>query len=92
MKPCPNCGAHRDDDDDYCPVCGETFPAPHISETSGPPWYERTGYVVTYVFLAWPIALYGLYQRNNWDQNADQWMLVGCLVMAGLWSALLRLV
>ncbi|WP_146109993.1 hypothetical protein [Salinibacter sp. 10B] len=91
MKRCPNCDAHREDDDDYCPVCGETFPAPHISEPSGPPWYTRTGYMIVYVFLLWPVALYGLYRRDAWDQNADQWMLAGCLIMAGLWSALLRM-
>ncbi len=92
MKRCPNCGAHREDDDDYCPVCGETFPAPHIAETSGPYWYERRAYMVTYVVLLWPVALYGLYQRDAWGQNADQWMLMGCLTMAVLWSLVLNVV
>lgn len=90
MKRCPNCDAHREDDDDHCPVCGETFPGPTISERTGPPWYERTGYMLTFLLLAWPVALYGLYRRDAWDRDADQWMLAGCLVMAGVWMLVLR--
>lgn len=90
MKRCPNCDAHREDDDDHCPVCGETFPGPTISERTGPPWYEHTGYMLTFLVLAWPVALYGLYQRDVWDQNTDQWMLAGCLVMAAVWVLMLR--
>lgn len=89
MKRCPNCDAHREDQDDYCPVCGETFSGPLMSEATGPPWYEQTSYMVTYVLLVWPVALYGLYQRDGWNQNADQWMLAGCLIMAGVWALLL---
>lgn len=90
MKRCPNCDAHREDDDDHCPVCGETFPGPTMSERTGPPWYERTGYMLTFLLLAWPIALYGLYRRDAWDRNADQWLLGGSLVMAAVWVLLLR--
>lgn len=90
MKRCPNCDAHREDDDDHCPVCGETFPGPTISERTGPPWHERTGYMLTFLLLAWPVALYGLYRRDAWDRDADQWMLAGCLVMAGVWMLVLR--
>jgi hypothetical protein len=90
MPRCPNCDAHRDEDDDYCPVCGETFPGPHLSEATGVRWYERTRLVGTLVLLCWPAALIGLYQRDAWDQNADQWLLAGCLVMAGVWVLLLR--
>lgn len=92
MKRCPNCAAHREDDDDFCPVCGETFTGPVISEAVGPPWYERAGYMLTYVLLLWPVALYGLHKRNALDQNQDQWMLGGCLVMAGVWAAVLQFV
>jgi len=90
MKRCPNCDAHREDEDDYCPVCGETFPGPTISERTGPPWYRRSGYMIAYVLLLWPIALYGLYQRDAWDRNGDQWMLAACLLMAGLWGLVLK--
>lgn len=89
MKRCPNCDAHREDDDDYCPVCGETFPAPHIAEATGPPWYERTGYILFFTVLVWPIALYGLYKRDAWDANVDQWMLAGCVIMALFWLTFL---
>lgn len=90
MKRCPNCDAHRADDDDYCPVCGETFPGPTMSERTGPPWYTYTEYMVAYVVLLWPVALVGLYQRDAWDRNADQWMLAGCLFMAVVWALVLR--
>lgn len=90
MKPCPNCGAHREDDEDFCPVCGETFPGPTMSERTGPVWYKRSDYMRAYVLLAWPIALYGLYKRDAWDENEDQWMLGGCLIMAAVWSALFQ--
>lgn len=90
MKRCPNCDAHRDDEDDHCPVCGEMFAGPMISERTGPPWYHRTSYMVFFMLLLWPVALVGLYRRDAWDQNADQWMLVGCLLMAGIWAVLLR--
>jgi predicted amidophosphoribosyltransferase len=90
MKRCPNCGAHREDDADYCGVCGETFPGPGISELSGPRWYNRPGYMVAFVVLLWPMALYGLYQRDQWDQNRDQWLLAGCIVMAAVWALVLR--
>jgi len=90
MKRCPNCDAHREDEDDYCPVCGETFPGPTMSERTGPPWYRRSDFMVAYVVLLWPVALYGLYRRDAWDRNADQWMLAGCLLMAGVWAVLFR--
>jgi hypothetical protein len=90
MKPCPNCGAHREDDDDYCPVCGETFAGPLLSEAAGPRWYRRTGLLSVLVVLLWPVALYGLYRRDAWDQNTDQWMLAACLLMAVVWGLLLR--
>lgn len=82
MTRCPSCGAHREESDDYCPVCGETFPGPLLSEATGPAWYERTGVLVTLMLIAWPLALIGLYQRNTWDRNLDQWVLAGCLVAA----------
>lgn len=85
MPRCPNCDAHCDEEDDYCPVCGETFPGPHLSEITGLRWYERNGFLLGVLFLAWPLALYGLYRRDAWDQNVDQWLLAGCLVMAGVW-------
>jgi hypothetical protein len=90
MKRCPNCDAHQEDDADYCPVCGETFPGPTMSVRTGPPWYAHTGYMLAFIVLLWPIALVGLYQRDSWDQNADQWMLAGCLGMAVVWTLLLR--
>lgn len=90
MKRCPNCGAHREDDDDYCPVCGETFPGPTISERTGPPWYQRSDFMIPYVLLLWPVALYGLYRRDAWDRNSDQWMLAVCLLMAGVWGLLIQ--
>lgn len=90
MTRCPNCGAHREEDDNYCPVCGEVFSGPMMSERTGPPWYQRTDFMMAYMILLWPVALYGLYRRDAWDQNKDQWMLGVCLVMAGVWGLLLR--
>lgn len=90
MTRCPNCGAHREEEDDHCPVCGEMFSGPMMSERTGPPWYRRTDFMIAYVLLLWPVALVGLYHRDAWDQNEDQWMLVGCLLMAGIWAVLLR--
>lgn len=90
MTRCPNCGAHREDDDDFCPVCGETFPGPLLSEATGPPWYERTGLLLGSLVLFWPLALYGLFRRDAWDRNTDQWILAGCLLMAGVWIVLLQ--
>jgi len=92
MTQCPNCGAHREEDDDYCPVCGETFPGPLLSEATGPRWYERPRLLTALILLAWPLALYGLYRRDAWDQNTDQWLLGGCLVMAAVWGLVLRFV
>jgi len=89
MTRCPSCGAHQDEDADYCPVCGETFPGPHLSEATGPPWYERTGLVLLLAVVVWPIALYALYERDAWDRNADQWLLGGTLVAAVTWALLL---
>ena len=91
MPRCPNCDAHRKADDDYCPVCGETLPGPHLSEATGPRWYERTRLLAALVLLLWPLALYGLYQRDDWDQNPDQWLLGGCLLAAVGWMLLFRL-
>jgi hypothetical protein len=91
MPRCPNCGAHRDEDDDYCPVCGETFAGPHLSEATGPRWYRRTGLLVALVLIVWPAALYGLYRRDAWDDNTDQWLLGACLLMAVVWTLVLRL-
>ena len=90
MTRCPNCDAHREDEDEYCPVCGEMFSGPTMSERTGPPWYQRTDFMMAYVLVLWPVALYGLYRRDAWDQNKDQWLLGGCLVMAGAWALLLR--
>ena len=89
MDRCPACGAHTEEYDDHCPVCGETFPGPHLSEATGPPWYERTGLLVILACTLWPLALYGLYRRDAWRRNADQWLLVGALVMAVTWALLL---
>ena len=90
MTRCPNCDAHREDEDEYCPVCGEMFSGPTMSERTGPPWYQRGDFMMAYVLMLWPVALYGLYRRDAWDQNKDQWLLGGCLVMAGAWALLLR--
>ena len=90
MIRCPNCDTPCDDEDDYCPICGEVFSGPMISERTGPPWYWRSDRMVAYVLLLWPVALYGLYRRDALDENADQWMLAGCLVMGGVWALLLR--
>jgi len=90
MPRCPNCSAHREEDDDHCPVCGETFPGPHLSEATGPYWYRQTGLLMALAVLLWPVALYGLYQRDAWDQNTDQWILGICLLMAVTWTLLLR--
>ena len=90
MTRCPNCDAHREDEDEYCPVCGEMISGPTMSERTGPPWYQRADFMMAYVLLLWPVALYGLYRRDAWDQNKDQWMLAGCLVMTGVWALLLR--
>jgi hypothetical protein len=90
MPRCPNCNAHCEEGDDYCPVCGETFPGPLLSEATGPRWYEHTGLLTALVLLAWPAALVGLYQRNAWDEDTDQWLLGGCLFMAVVWTLLLR--
>jgi len=91
MTRCPNCDAHREEDDDHCPVCGEMFSGPTMSERTGPPWHQRSDFMIAYVLLFWPVALYGLYRREAWDENLDQWMLLGCLLMAGVWGLLLRL-
>jgi hypothetical protein len=90
MTRCPNCDAHREEEDDYCPVCGETFPGPNLSEATGPRWYEHSGLLIFLALLAWPAALYGLFERDAWDQNTDQWLLIGCLVMASIWVLVLR--
>jgi hypothetical protein len=66
------------------------FSGPTMSERIGPPWYQRTDFMMAYVLLLWPVALYGLYRRDTWDQNKDQWMLGGCLVMGGVWALLVR--
>lgn len=89
MTRCPECGAHREESDDYCPVCGETFSGPMLSEATGPRWYTRTGVLVVLTLLIWPVALMGLYQRDAWDRSVDQWLLLGCLVMAVVWVLLL---
>jgi predicted amidophosphoribosyltransferase len=90
MTRCPNCGAHREENDDYCPVCGETFDGPLLSEVTGVPWYERTRLVAALVVFFWPAALLALFERNAYDQEADQWLLGGCLVMVAVSVLLLR--
>jgi hypothetical protein len=90
MPRCPNCDAHCEADDDYCPVCGETFPGPLLSEATGPQWYDRPRFLAVLVLLFWPAALLGLFERDAWDQNTDQWLLGGCLVMVAVWVLVLR--
>jgi len=90
MTRCPNCGAHREENDDYCPVCGETFDGPLLSEATGMPWYERTRLVAALVVFFWPAALLALFERNAYDQETDQWLLGGCLVMVAVSVLLLR--
>lgn len=89
MDRCPSCGAHREPSDDYCPVCGETLTTVHLSEATGPPWYQRTGRLVVLTLLFWPAALYGLYQQGRWTRPANLWILGGCLLMAIVWILLL---
>lgn len=88
MPRCPSCGAHRDESDDYCPVCGETLTKVHLSEATGPPWYERTGTLLVLVVLFWPAALYGVYRREGGTRPSDVVILAGCLGMALVWLAL----
>ena len=90
MPRCPNCDAHRAEDDDHCPVCGETFSGPLLSEATGTQWYERTRLVTVLVVFFWPAALLDLYERDAWDQESDQWLLGGCLVMVALSVLALR--
>ena len=61
-----------------------------MSERTGPPWYQRADFMIAYVLLLWPVALFGLYRRDALDRNEDQWMLAGCLLMAGLWALGIR--
>lgn len=89
MPRCPSCGAHRDESDDYCPVCGETLAKTHFSEASARPWYERTGVLLLLLVLFWPAALYGVYRREHGTPASDGTILAGCLGMALLWGILL---
>lgn len=89
MERCPSCGAHRHPSDDYCPVCGETLTEVHLSEATGPPWYERTGLLIALTLLFWPAALCGLIQQGRWTRTVNQWILGGCLLMALVWILVL---
>lgn len=89
MPRCPSCGAHRDESDDYCPVCGETLTKVHFSEATGSPWYERTGMLLVLVVLFWPAALYGVYRREDGTQLSDVGIVAGCLGMAVVWMSVL---
>jgi hypothetical protein len=57
---------------------------------TGVPWYERTRLVAALVVFFWPAALLALFERNAYDQEADQWLLGGCLVMVAVSVLLLR--
>lgn len=89
MPRCPSCGAHRDESDEYCPVCGETLTNVHFSEATGPPWYERTGALLVLVVLFWPAALYGVCVRTEGTRATDGVILGGCILMALVWLAVL---
>ncbi|WP_263788578.1 hypothetical protein [Salinibacter grassmerensis] len=89
MERCPSCGAHREPSDDYCPVCGETLTQVHLSEATGPPWHEHTGWLGLLVLVCWPVALYGVYRRGAWSRPTDLLLLGGCLGMAVAWGLLL---
>lgn len=89
MERCPSCGAHREASDDYCPVCGETLTQVHLSEATGDPWYQRPGTLLLLVFVFWPAAVYGVYQRGQWTHPKNQWVLGGCVLMALLWGTFL---
>jgi hypothetical protein len=89
MARCPSCGAHRDADDDYCPVCGETLTEVQLSEATDEPWYERPGTMLVLVLLFWPAALYGVYRRGQWAHPSNRWILGGCLLMAIVWAVVL---
>lgn len=86
MIRCPSCGARREEGDDYCPVCGEALTEVHLSEATGPPWYERTGVLVALVLLFWPVALYGLSRQQAETGESNTWLVTGCLVMAIVWA------
>jgi hypothetical protein len=88
MTRCPSCGAHRAEEDDYCPVCGETLTDVQFSEATAKAWYERSGALFLLVLLFWPAALYGLYQRGEWSRPENQVFLIGCFLMAFVWLAM----
>jgi len=89
MERCPSCGARREPSDDFCPVCGETLTHVHLSEATGPPWHEKTGWLGLLVIVCWPAALYGIYKRGAWTRPADLLLLGGCVGMAVAWGLLL---
>lgn len=86
MVRCPSCGAHREESDDYCPVCGETLTEIQLSEATGPPWYERTGLLLALTLLVWPVALYGLSRQQAETGDSNGWLVTGCIAMAVVWS------
>ena len=88
MARCPSCGAHRDEGDDYCPVCGETLTEVQLSEATEEPWYERPGTMLVLVLLFWPAALYGVH-KTGWTHTSNRWVLGGCLLMAIVWILIL---
>lgn len=89
MPRCPSCGAHREEGDDYCPVCGETLTEVQFSEATAEAWYERPGILFLLMLLFWPAALYGIHRQGNWARSENQVLLIGCFVMALVWLVVL---
>lgn len=86
MTRCPNCGAHREPSDDFCPVCGETLTTMHLSEATGPPWYERTDLLLVLTLVFWPAALYGVKRRSDPSSPLTWLVVLGSLIMGVLWG------
>lgn len=89
MAHCPVCGAEREESDDYCPVCGETLTEVHLSEATGPPWYEHSGLLIALALVFWPMALYGLYKRGLRGWGSDSFVLGISFLMALVWGFIL---
>ena len=62
---CQECGKEVSDNAVVCVHCGVGTSKETTNTITGDEWYYSTGWIIFWVLICWPVAVYGLFKRSQ---------------------------